>query len=118
MKPVYVVKNFNLTTKTEEILSEALRECSPFLTPLSLPLFLELAYKAAKDDELLLHSAMAAKPVTLPDGKKTTVRLNAEIHDWIISTYEGSSNGSLSTFITWAANNWQVISTYCQVGRD
>lgn len=108
-KPVFEVRNYTLTTNTEERLPDILKEASPFVTPLSVSQLLELLYCECVGNSKVHDRAKKAGKVETPDGRRTTIRIETELHDWIVRTYGGTSHASLTTFIDWIATDWHWI---------
>lgn len=107
--PVFEVRNYTLTVLSEERLPDILKEASPFIAPLSVSQLLELLYCECVGNPKVHERAKKAGKVETPDGRRTTIRLETNLHDWITRTYGGTSHASLTTFIDWIASDWHWI---------
>lgn len=105
----FVQKNFTYTQSGQKRIEEILREASPFLSDLSINLFLEMLFCEAKLNPDFETRAKAFSKVALPDGKKSSLRLNTAVDAWIQGIYGFSSNGNLTTLIEWIAADWPWI---------
>lgn len=116
--PEFVVKNYRLSHAAKARLLVVLREASPFLSPLSLPMLLELLYIEAQRNPELRERAKTAKADLLSKGVGATVRVNVAVTTWLEALYGGSAHASLCAFISWVVNDWEWIRprlTYCRI---
>ncbi len=111
--PVFETYNFIRSTEADARFEEVLQEASPFLSPLSLAQFVELVYCEATHSRHLYDRMKKFADTNVlfsgVSGKKSSLRLNVEVMEWISQEIGGANLSSLSIFIEWTMMEWPQI---------